>query len=147
MQLPFHKFLDHTADVFFVAKAASLAELFNECALAVEETMVDITKVKPKQKIKILGEDTKIEGLLFDFLDEMLFYKDAKQLIFSKFEIEIKESTKELAKKFELTCFAYGEKIDMIRHQPRVDVKAITMHEFSVEQVPEGWKAKVLIDI
>ncbi len=145
MKLPFHKFLDHTADVFFVAKAATLAELFNECALAVEETMVDITKVKAKQKVKILGEDTKIEGLLFDFLDEMLFYKDAKQLIFSKFEIEIRESQD--PHKFELTCFAYGEKLDMIRHEPRVDVKAITMHEFSVEQLPEGWKAKVLIDI
>ena len=91
MQPPFHKFLDHTADVFFVAKAETLPELFNECALAVEETMVDISKVNPKQKVKILGEDIKIEGLLFDFLDELLFYKDAKQLIFSKFEIEIKE--------------------------------------------------------
>ncbi len=147
MQPPFHKFLDHTADVFFVAKAATLPELFNECALAVEETMVDLTKVKPKQKVKILGEDTKIEGLLFDFLDELLFYKDAKQLIFSKFEIEIKEKSVEGTQKFELSCFAYGEKLDMIRHEPRVDVKAITMHEFSVEKVPEGWKAKVLIDI
>ena len=163
MQPPFHKFLDHTADVFFVAKAATLPELFNECALAVEETMVDLTKVKPQKKIKILGEDTKIEGLLFDFLDELLFYKDAKQLIFSKFDIqieikkrkEVKEEIKEIKKeeknkteeKYELTCSAYGEKLDMIRHEPRVDVKAITMHEFSVEKVPEGWKAKVLIDI
>lgn len=143
MQLPFHKFLDHTADVFFVAKAATLPELFNECALAVEETMVDVTKVKQKQKIKILGEDNKIDLLLFDFLDDLLFYKDAKQLLFSKFEIKIQEKEG----KWELSCVAHGEKLDLVRHDPRVDVKAITMHEFSVEKVPEGWKAKVLIDI
>ena len=55
----FHKFFDHTADVLFVARAETLPELFNQCALAVEETMVDVSKIKPKQKIKILGESKK----------------------------------------------------------------------------------------
>ncbi len=140
---PFHKFLDHTADVFFVAKAETLLELFNECALAVEETMVNVEKVKPKTKIKILGEDEKLENLLFDFLDELLFFKDYKQLLFSKFEIQIEEKEG----KWNLTCFAYGEKLDLTRHEPKVDVKAITRHLFEVKQVEKAWKAQVLIDI
>lgn len=140
---PLHKFLDHTADVFFVAKADTLPALFNECALAVEETMVDISKVKLKERVKILGESDKVESLLFDFLDELLFFKDYKQLVFSKFEIDIKESSG----KYSLVCQAQGEKIDFSRHEPKVDVKAITMHEFKVEKVKEGWKAQVLIDI
>lgn len=140
---PFHKFLDHTADVFFVAKAETLPALFNECALAVEETMVEVSKVKPKEKIKILGESSTVESLLFDFLDELLFFKDYKQLVFSKFDIDISESPG----KYSLVCQAQGEKIDFSRHEPKVDVKAITMHEFKVEKVKEGWKAQVLIDI
>ncbi len=140
---PFHKFLDHTADVFFVAKADTLPALFNECALAVEETMVDVSRVKPKEKVKILGESATVESLLFDFLDELLFFKDYKQLVFSTFEIDIKEERG----KHILTCYAFGEKIDFSRHDPKVDVKAITMHEFKVEKVKEGWKAQVLIDI
>lgn len=140
---PFHKFLDHTADVFFVAKADTLPALFNECALAVEETMVEVSKVKLKEKVKILGESEKIESLLFDFLDELLFFKDYRQLVFSKFDIDIKES----GGKYSLICYAHGEKIDFSRHEPKVDVKAITMHEFKVEKVKEGWKAQVLIDI
>ena len=139
----FHKFLDHTADVFFVAKAETLPQLFEQCALAVEESMVDVTKVKAKQKQKILVEHEKIEGLLFDFLDELLFFKDYKQLVFSKFEITIEEKNG----KQELLCFASGEKLDLTRHDPRVDVKAITMHMFEVKQVDKGWKAQVLIDI
>lgn len=140
---PFHKFLDHTADVFFVAKAENLNDLFNECAIAVEETMVNIDLVHPKEKVKILGENAKIDSLLFDFLDELLFFKDYKQLVFSKFDIEIKEENK----KYHLTCFAHGEKINFGKHEPKVDVKAITMHEFKVEKVKDGWKARVLIDI
>lgn len=139
----FHKFLDHTADVFFVAKGETLPDLFKECALAVEETMVEVTQVQPKKRIKIMGESHTLEGLLFDFLDEILFFKDYQQLMLSKFEIEITQENN----RYHLVCFASGEKLDIVRHEPKVDVKAITMHEFKVEQVKDGWKAQVLIDI
>ena len=140
---PFHKFLDHTADVFFVAKAETIPDLFRECALAVEETMVNPEKIQHREKIKILAEHRTVEGLLFDFLDELLFFKDYKQLVFSQFDLEIKEENH----KFHLVCLAHGEKINFAKHEPKVDVKAITMHEFKVEKVKEGWKAQVLIDI
>ncbi|MBI4151337.1 archease [Candidatus Woesearchaeota archaeon] len=143
MERPFHKFLDHTADVFFVAKADTLPELFEQCALAVEETMVDVAKVAPKQTIKILGEDKNLETLLYDFLDELLFFKDYRQLVFSKFEISIVEKNG----KFVLQCVASGEKLDLARHDPKVDVKAITMHEFEVKKIDKGWQANVIVDI
>ncbi|MEK6899566.1 MAG: archease [Nanoarchaeota archaeon] len=139
----FHKFFDHTADVLFVARADTLPELFNECGLAVEETMVDVAKVQPKQKVKILSENAKIDSMLFDFMDELVFFKDYKQLVFSKFDITIKE--KEGA--YSLTCIAHGEKIDVVRHEPKVDVKAVTMHMFEVVKDAQSWKAKVLLDI
>jgi SHS2 domain-containing protein len=33
------------------------------------------------------------------------------------------------------------------RHHQRADVKAVTLHDFSVERMEGGWKAKVLLDI
>jgi SHS2 domain-containing protein len=39
-----------------------------------------------------------------------------------------------------------GEPLDAERHQQRADVKAVTLHNFSVE-MDNGWKAKVLLDI
>ena len=139
----FHKFFDHTADVLFVARGDTLPELFRECALATEETMVDVSKVNPKEKIKILVESKDIEGLLHDFLEELVFFKDYRQLLFSKFEIEIQ--VKKDA--YSLNCYAYGEKLDVSRHDPRVDVKAVTRHEFEVVKDKQSWKAKVLLDI
>ena len=140
---PSYKFLEHTADVLFQAEAPTLAELFTQCALAVEETQVDITKVEATQTIEITAENKNIENLLFDFLSDLLFYKDAEQLIFSKFEVTI-EKNNEI---YSLSCKASGEKLDNEKHEPKIDAKAITMHMFEVKQVEDGWKAQVLVDV
>ena len=140
-----YKFFDHTADVLFVAKGETLPEVFIQCGLATEDTMVEIENVQPKEQIKILCEEIKIDRLLFDFLDELIFFKDYKQMVFSKFEIEIEKK----GNKYYLLCVAHGEKLDYTRHEPKVDVKAVTMHEFKLEYSEEKkqWKAQVILDI
>ena len=138
-----YNFIDHTADVLFEAQAASLSELFVQCALALEETQVDTEKIDPKEKILITGKNSNLERLLFDFLDDVLFYKDSELLVFNKFDITIDQKDSE----FYLTCNAHGEKLDFSKHDPKVDVKAITMHMFEVKKLDNGWKARVLIDI
>ncbi len=140
---PSRKYLDHTADILFVAEGATLGELFEQCGLAVEESQVDIKSVEPKNKKIIKGKSKNIDGLLFDFLDDLLFYKDSEQLIFSRFECEVKERKGE----YHLICNAYGEKINPNKHEQKIDVKAITMHMFEVKEIKGGWRAKVLIDI
>ena len=137
-----HKYIDHTADILFQAEALSLEELFEQCALAVEESQIELGNVGNKEKREIIVENKNVELLLFDFLDDLLFYKDSEQLIFSKFEIKINEEEG----KYKLVCQAYGEKITE-KHEQKVDVKAITLHKFKVEKTPEGWRAQVLIDI
>jgi SHS2 domain-containing protein len=42
---------------------------------------------------------------------------------------------------------AEGELLDAERHHQRADVKAVTLHDFSVERTEGGWKARVLLDI
>jgi len=37
--------------------------------------------------------------------------------------------------------------LDAARHHQRADVKAVTLHDFSVEKEDGGWKARVLLDI
>ena len=143
MMKPSYTFLDHTADVLFQAQAPTLNQLFEQCALAVEETQVEIQKLEPKKTVTFSLEAKNVESLLFQFLDELLFYKDAEQVLFSQFQVRIKKN----AGKFLLTCRAQGELLDVQKHQPKVDVKAITMHLFEVEKISRGWKAQVLIDI
>jgi len=140
---PSYHFIDHTADVLFEAQAATLNELFEQCALALEETQVDIKLIKPTISKKITEKNKSIEGLLFDFLDDLIFYKDSELLIFNEFQIKIEEKEGQ----YLLTCTAKGEKLNHEKHDPKVDVKAITMHLFEVKEIKGGWKAKVLVDI
>jgi SHS2 domain-containing protein len=140
---PSYKFLEHTADALFLAEAENLAELFEQCALATEEVMINLSEIEQKENITITGKNKNVEHLLFDFLDDLVFHKDSDQLIFNKFECNI-EKNNEL---YQLKCVAHGEKINPEKHEQKVDIKAITMHMFEVKKTDEGWEAKVLVDI
>jgi SHS2 domain-containing protein len=138
-----YTYIDHTADVLFQATGKDLPELFRECALAVQETQIALDKVAQKKKVEISGRNKNVEYLLFDFLDDLLLHKDREQLMLVTFDISIKKKNGE----YELHCVGQGDTLDVQKHDPRVDVKAITMHEFYVKQEDGLWKAQVLIDI
>ncbi len=153
------------ADVAFDASAQTLEKLFIECAKAVTNTMVrDLKSVKQKTKITIKVEADTVENLLFNYLNEIVFYKDAKQLLFSAYKVKInqtetakeKHKIKPLNEVFTLHGTFAGEKLNMKKHELIVDVKAITMHQFEVKRTRvkqrqrrpyTQWKARVVLDI
>lgn len=140
--MPKFKFLEHTADVQFEAYGSDLKELFGNCALALSEVMADTKKIEPKKKISLGLKNKNREELLFDFLSQIIFYKDAEQLVFSKFKVEIKEKEGIYCLKADLV----GEKINPEKHSLRDDAKAITWHHFQIEKNKE-WKARVIVDV
>jgi len=138
-----YKFFDHTADVLFEAEGKSLDELFEAAGLATEETQVDLKDVKQKIKKEISLEKDNVEMLLFDFLQELIFLKDAELLLFSKIKVDVKEEKSIYRLKAQLV----GEKIDPKKHNLKVDVKAVTLHRFEVKKTKTGWFARVILDI
>ncbi|UCC61866.1 MAG: archease [Anaerolineae bacterium] len=48
---------------------------------------------------------------------------------------------------FKLSAEAYGEELNPCKHELIVDVKAVTLHRFQVEQTESGWRAMVILDI
>ena len=137
-------FLDHTADVLFRAEAATLDELFKQAGLATFATMTDLESIDIKESRDINIKANTLEYLLFDFLDELLMYKDSELLFFSDFQLNI-EQTKE--KKWQLTGKALGETAKETKHDLKLDVKAITLHLFEVKEVDDHWTCQVLLDI
>ncbi|MBN1385926.1 archease [Candidatus Woesearchaeota archaeon] len=128
------------ADVAFEAYGKTLEQMFSSAAQAVEEVQVDVSRIQGSETREIKLENEDIEKLLFDFLSELVYYKDAEQLVFSKFDIKIKDG-------YTLKGKLTGEKIDFQKHNPKVDVKAITLHMFKVEKTDSGWKCFVIADI
>jgi|SRR3989344_318073 len=138
-----YKFLEHTADVMFEAYGKNLNALFANAALAVFEVQCDLKKVGNKIKKKINLKNENAENLLFDFLEELIYLKDAKYILFGKFRVEIKK----IRDNYILDALAYGEKINPEKHELKTDVKAVTLHEFFLKKTSKGWKCRVLLDI
>ncbi|TAL48320.1 archease [archaeon] len=132
------------ADTAFEATGKTLKEVFESSALAVTNTMIrNLESIEQKVKKKIKVESDTAEMLLFNFLQELVFYKDAEQLIFSRFNVDIAP----IGKKWKLSVIAYGEKLDKEKHQWVVDVKAVTLHHFELKETDSGWRAQVVLDI
>ena len=130
------------ADVAFVAEGKTLEELFATCALATFEVMADTKRVEPKEKTGIKLEQDEIDKLLFDWLAELIYLKDAKEMFFGKFDLKIEKKNKYI-----LSGRVFGEKIDYKKHKVKVDVKAVTLHLFEVKKVKNNWQARVVLDI
>ena len=135
------KFLEDVAiaDIAFEAYGNNLNDLFENSALALFECMADLKTLNGKIKkiIKIKAEN--IEDLLYNFLSEIVFIKDTKQLVFKDIKVKIKY--------FKLEAILYGDKIDYSKQELRNDVKAITLHLFEIKKVKDNYKSRVVVDI
>ena len=106
--------------------------------------MIDnLDAIEPRETRQIELSGDKIDMLLFDFLQELVYFKDAKRLLLRARETQIDQKDEA----YFLKAKVAGEPLDDTRHQQRADVKAVTLHGFSVEKHDDGWKAKVLLDI
>ena len=131
-----------TADIAFEAYGSNENELFENAALAIEEITIDTSNVKPKVKKKIRVEAAELDKLLFDFLSELVYFKDADALVFSSFKVLIKKN-----KTYKLEAQVAGERFDAKPNELRDDIKAITWHMFRLEQTPKGWKCRIVVDV
>ena len=141
-----YKFLEEigTADIAFEAVGRDLPELFRDAADATMNVMIDnLDAIEPRETRNIELSNEKIDMLLFDFLQELIYFKDAERLLLRTREVRIDERDQKCFLKAE----AAGESLDTARHHQRADVKAVTLHDFSVEKEDGGWKARVLLDI
>ena len=133
-----------TADIAFEATGRDLPELFSAAADATTNVMIDnIEAIQAREKRRIELSSDQLDMLLFDFLQELIFLKDAERLLLRMQDVRIDERDEN----YFLKATAEGEPLDAERHHQRADVKGVTLHDFSVERTEGGWNARVLLDI
>jgi SHS2 domain-containing protein len=132
------------ADVAFEASGESLEELFRESVAALLATMVaEPATVERRRSLRVTLADPELDMLLFAFLQELVFLKDARRLLLHADELAIVET----AGGWQMEAVCRGEEIDRGRHPLLVDVKGVTLHRFAVDRVPEGWRGVVTLDV
>lgn len=141
-----YRFLEDVsiADVAFIAKAADLQSLFKYCSDAVTNTMVkNIKDIRQNVKKKFHIKAKDIDMLLFMFIEKIIYYKDVYGLVFKDMRSRIKKKGNLYLGEFE----ASGEKLDGMKHDLLVDVKAATFHMLEVKKSGKMWSAMVVLDI
>jgi SHS2 domain-containing protein len=143
MAYRFHDELS-TSDVAFEAWGETREELFISCADALLRTMAAAPEqVVRQEEYTIRLEHEELDLLLWSFLQELIFYKDARRLLLHAERVLIDE----LEGVFRLEATVSGEQIDARRHRLLVDVKAVTLHRFQVVFRDNLWKAVVVLDV
>jgi SHS2 domain-containing protein len=133
------------ADIAFHAWGKDLAELFQVAGDAVVNTMIEnLEEIIPQTSRTFNLENEALDMLLFNFLEEFIYYKDSEQLLLRAQQVQIENKDGN----YYLTALAQGETLDPERHHQRVDVKAVTLHRFALEKIADGgWTALVILDI
>jgi len=141
-----YRFLEEIAiaDVAFEAWGETLEEMFAAAADATMNVMVsDLDSIDQGHLREIEVSADAIDMLLFALLQEIIFFKDAEMLLLRVADVIIGGGDGLYSAK----ARAYGDEIDPEKHELMVDVKAVTLHKFKVEQTARGWETLVVLDI
>lgn len=138
-----YRFLEHTADVMIEAYGASTGETFSFAAKAMFDLMFDTSKVAPTQSAKIIVSANDLEGLLYSWLEELLYRFFVDRIAFSEFEFSLVEKKGSMRGIGE----ARGELYDPKKHSRKTEVKAVTYEEMLVTKTSNGFKARFVLDI
>ena len=121
------EYFEVTADIGFKAYGKTLNEAFENAGLAIFNIISDTDGITPSHEIsfELTSEDD--VSLLYDYLEELLFYHEVEFMLFSEFHVEIDEN-------LHLKATIRGEAIDWDRHERKTEIKAITFHQMDVKR-------------
>jgi SHS2 domain-containing protein len=128
------------ADLTVESSGSTIAEAFANMALGAFNAMTPLEGVREQEEriVEVGSED--LGGLLYDFLDQLLFIHDAELLVFSRINVHLDE------KAFTLRAECHGEKFDPKRHESGIVVKEVTFHQMKIEKNEKGWHLRVVFD-
>lgn len=132
--------LDHTADVGLKVYGTTLKEVFENAAFGMFSLITDLKDVKSVLFDEVYVEAEDRESLLVEWLNELLYRFEVEYRIYKRFEIL------EWDEEYRLRARAYGEPLDLGRHEIKTQIKACSYHMLKVEH-DVIWTAQVIFDI
>jgi SHS2 domain-containing protein len=130
----------HEADMGVRGFGNTREQAFEQAAIALMSVITEPSAIAPRMAVAIACDAPDDELLLVDWLNAVVYEMATRRLLFSRFEVHIHEHW--------LTATAWGEPLDMARHQPAVEVKGATYTGLRVAREPDGqWVAQCVVDV
>lgn len=130
----------HDADMGVQAAGGTRAEVFEQMALGMTALVTDPAGISPLEDVVVRCEAPSVEYLLVDWLNALVYEMAVRRMLFGRFKVVLNGLS--------LRGIASGEKVDVARHQPAVEVKGATYTALEFRQRTDGrWEAQCILDV
>ena len=136
-----YKFLDHATDAIIEVNAKDLKEAFSVAADAEINLTLDQDKVEEKEQKEFSASGKDIRYLLFSWLEEIPFILITEGFAIKRVEFDIKQNND-----YTINAIAYGEPLDVKKHNFKVEIKAPTFYDMEIRQ-DDGIYMRFLLDL
>lgn len=131
------------ADIAFEAEGESVEEVCRGATQALLESMANPATVSGGWERVIERSDADPSMLLFDWLSEVVYWKDAAGVVFREAPLTL---TRE-GNVWLLRAHLIGAPVDQQAQELHADVKGITKHLYELKQIGSYWKVRVVLDV
>jgi len=131
------------ADTAFEAQGESVEEVFRGATQALLESMANPATVSGGWERTIERTDVDPSTLLFDWLSEVVYWKDAAGVVFREAPLTL---TRE-GDVWLLRAGLIGAPVDQQTQELHADVKGVTKHRYELKRTGGSWKVTVVLDV
>ena len=140
MAPPHWEHFAHQADIGVRGAGASREEAFEQAALALTAVVTEVDSLKAVDQVAVTCEAPNDELLFVDWLNAIVYQMATRKMLFCRFQVRI-EGTR-------LEGELWGQRVDVAKHEPAVEIKGATYTELRVQRNPEGtWIAQCVVDV
>jgi tRNA nucleotidyltransferase (CCA-adding enzyme) len=116
-----------------------MASAFEQAALALTAVVTDPEGVRPTHCVSIECRAATDELLLVEWLNTLVYEMAVRHMVFGAYSVSIDGGL--------LRATACGERVDVARHEPAVEVKGATLTALQVVRDRNGWRAQCVVDV
>jgi len=138
------EYLESVADAYLRGTGETVEEAFAEAGRAMTNLMVDVDTLLLREEVPLSSEAETLDLLLVEWLSAILAAKDLQRIYLGAFEIEVSEAASGTVK---VAGTGWGERLDLSRHDPRLEVKGVTPSGLKVAREDGRWVAQCVVDI
>lgn len=131
------------ADIAFEVMGESVEEVFRGATQALIESMANPSTVSGGWEHTIERTDVDLSALLFDWLSEVVYWKDAAGVVFREALLTLAHQ----ADGWLLRARLIGAPVDQQTQELHVDVKGVTKHLYELKQTGGGWTVCIVLDV
>ncbi len=129
----------HGADIGIRGIGPSLESALEQAALALTAAITDPAGIVQAEEADFSCRGADTDALLYQWLNALIYEMAVGRRLFSRFEVMVEGEC--------LRGRAWGEALDVARHQPAVEPKGATYTELAVHRVGSAWTAQCVVDV